>query len=65
MSHSQLYNMFGVYGYRVMKSEVVEQALYLHVEPQPHRLCCSACKSKDVIRRGSHERWFSFTAYRK
>jgi transposase len=29
----------------------------LHLEPQPHRVCCSACGSKEVIRRGEQERW--------
>ena len=29
-----------------------------HVEPQPHRVCCSACRSRNVIRRGESVRWF-------
>ena len=28
------------------------------VEPQPHRVCCSACRSRNVIRRGESVRWF-------
>ena len=43
MSLSKLYGLFGVYGYRLLKTEVEDQVLYLHVEPQPHRVCCSAC----------------------
>jgi transposase len=50
--------MFGLYGYRITKSEVEEKALFTYIEPQPHRVCCSACKSKDVVRRGSQERWY-------
>jgi transposase len=30
----------------------------MYVEPQEHRVCCSACKSRQVIRRGQTERWF-------
>lgn len=58
MSLSKLYGFFGVYGYRVLKTEVEDQVLYLHVEPQPHRVCCSECGSKNVIRRGFSERMF-------
>jgi hypothetical protein len=32
--------------------------LLLHIEPQPHRVCCSRCDSRDVIRRGEQVRWF-------
>ncbi len=56
MSQSQLYRLFGIHGYSVNKIEVEDQVLYLYVEPQPHRICCSHCKSKNVIRRGSSER---------
>ncbi len=56
MSQSQLYRLFGIHGYSVNKTEVEHQVLYLYVEPQPHRICCSHCKSKNVIRRGSSER---------
>lgn len=56
MSQSQLYRLFGIHGYSVTKTQVEDQVLYTYVEPQPHRVCCSSCKSKDVIRRGSSER---------
>ena len=56
MSQSQLYSLFGIHGYSVSKTRVEDQVLYTYVEPQPHRGCCSSCKSKDVIRRGSSER---------
>ena len=58
MSQSKLYALFGIHGYTVIKTEVEDQALYKHVEPLPHRICCSSCKSKDVIRRGSSTRIF-------
>lgn len=58
MSQSRLYGFFGVHGYRVIKTVVEDEVLYMYVEPQPHRVCCSNCKSQDVIRRGSSERYF-------
>jgi transposase len=58
MSQSRLYGFFGVHGYRVIKTVIEDEVLYMYVEPQPHRVCCSNCKSQDVIRRGSSERYF-------
>jgi transposase len=56
MSQSELYRQFGIHGYSVNKTTVEDQVLYIYVEPQPHRVCCSNCKSKNVIRRGCSER---------
>ena len=57
MSQSKLYTLFGIYGYSIMRTEVQERVLYTYVEPQDHRICCPNCRSKEVIRRGSEERW--------
>jgi transposase len=57
MSPSKLYGLFGIHGYSVTKTEVEKQVLYTHVEPQVHRLCCSKCQSKNVVRRGISQRF--------
>ena len=57
-SHQWLYPIFRFHGYRVSRIETDEQRLLLHVEPQPHRVCCPQCGSRDVIRRGQQVRWF-------
>lgn len=56
-SHPWLYPIFHCRGYRVTKVERDEQRLLLHVEPQPHKVCCPQCGSRDVIRRGQTIRW--------
>ena len=58
MSSQLLYQVFQVAGYSLVKTEVDEHRVLLHVEPQPHRVCCSACRSRNVIRRGEKTRWF-------
>lgn len=57
-SQQWLYPIFRFHGYRVTKCETDEHRLLLHVEPQPHRVCCPECGSRDVIRRGEKIRWF-------
>jgi transposase len=57
-SQQWLYPIFQFRGYRVTKVEVDERRLLLHVEPQPHKVCCPQCGSRDVIRRGQQARWF-------
>jgi len=57
MSSQLLYQVFRVHGYRLTKLRT-EGLVYMHVEPQEHRVCCSACRSRHVIRRGQTERWF-------
>lgn len=57
MPQSALYQVLSVHGYRVTHTERVEKKLLLSLEPQPHRVGCSACGSRDVIRRGEKVRW--------
>jgi len=57
-SQQWLYPIFRFRGYRVNKVEVDERRLLLHVEPQPHKVCCPECGSREVIRRGEQVRWF-------
>lgn len=56
MSQQWLYPIFRVYGYRVTECQADEQCLRLHLEPQPHKVCCSNCGSREVIRRGEQVR---------
>jgi transposase len=57
MSSQLLYQVFRVKSYRLTKLETEEHRVFLHVEPQQHRVCCSACRSRNVIRRGESVRW--------
>jgi transposase len=57
-SHQWLYPIFRFRGYRVSQIEADERRLLLHIEPQPHRVCCPQCGSREVIRRGQQVRWF-------
>ena len=57
MSQQALYQILGLHGYRVTEVEREEKRLVVHAEPQPHRVCCSECGSRDVIRRGETERY--------
>ncbi len=56
MSQWQLYSLLGIHDYSVTKTKVEDHVLYTYVQPHLHRVCCSICKSKDVVRRGSSER---------
>lgn len=58
MSQELLYGMFGVHGYTLKKTVIDEGNLYLQVEPQAHRVCCSNCGDREVVRRGSVGRLF-------
>ncbi len=58
MSTSLLYHAFGVRGYRYQRTEYDGGMVLFHVEPSDKTVCCSACGSRNVIRRGSKERWF-------
>lgn len=55
-SQQWLYQVLGVHGYRVTQVECIRRILICHIEPQPHRVCCSACGSRDVVRRGAESR---------
>jgi transposase len=57
-SHQWLYPIFQFRGYRVTQVETDEKRLLVHVEPQPHKVCCPQCGGRDVIRRGQQVRWF-------
>lgn len=58
MSTSLLYHACGIRGYTLTKTEFDGGFVLFHVEPQPQQCRCSACGSRDVIRRGSQNRWF-------
>src|SRR5438045_911113 len=57
MSHQALYQVLSLSGYRVTRLEREEKKLLVHLEPQPHRMCCPECGSREVIRRGEKVRW--------
>jgi transposase len=57
MSQQALYQVLSIHGYRVTQIERDEKRLLLHCQPQPHRVCCPQCGSRDVIRRGEQDRW--------
>jgi len=56
MSRQDLYQILGLHGYRVTNVERDEKQLFVHARPQPHRVCCSACGGRDVVRRGETTR---------
>ena len=58
MSTSLLYHAFGVRGYQYQRTEYDGGMVLFHVEPAEKSVCCSACGSRKVSRRGSKERWF-------
>ena len=58
MSTSLLYHAFGVRGYRYLRTEYDGGMILFHVEPSEKTVCCSACGSRNVIRRGCKRRWF-------
>ena len=57
MSQQALYQVLSIHGYGVTQIVRDEKRLLLHCQPQPHRVCCPECGSRDVIRRGEQERW--------
>ena len=57
MSQQALYQVLSIHGYGVTRIVRDEKRLLLHCQPQPHRVCCPECGSRDVIRRGETERW--------
>ena len=58
MSQQIVYQLFHISGYKFVQLETEGHRATLHVEPQPHRVCCPVCQSKNVIRRGGSERLF-------
>ena len=57
MSNQWLYQIFALSGYRLVKVTPDEGRALIQVEPQPHRVCCPKCGSKEVIRKGAETRW--------
>jgi transposase len=58
MSTSLLYHAFAVRGYQQTRIEFSDGIVKFHVRPNEKSICCSACGSDDVIRRGSQDREF-------
>jgi transposase len=58
MSTSLLYHAFGLRGYRYVNTSYLEGETVFRVEAKPEELCCSACGSREVVRRGSVYRTF-------
>jgi transposase len=56
MSQQALYQILGLQGYQIADVERDEKQLLVHARPQPHRVCCSVCGSRDVTRRGESTR---------
>jgi len=56
MSQQWLYPIFRISGYRVTRCETEERSLRLYIEPQPHKVCCAECGSRECIRRGEQVR---------
>jgi transposase len=58
MSTSLLYHAFGVRGYIHQRTEFVGGEIHFTVEQPSRGLRCSACRCRDVIRRGGRRRRF-------
>ena len=58
MSTSLLYHAFGVRGYGYVKTAYREGGVEFTVERSDENLCCVACGSAQVLRRGEVEREF-------
>ena len=58
MSTSLLYHGFGLRGYRYIRTEYINGHIYFTVKMKPDQIRCSACKCRQVVRRGTVERRF-------
>jgi transposase len=58
MSTSLLYHAFGLKGYVHERAEFVGGEVHFHIVQPAKGHRCSACGSRQVIRRGGRERWF-------
>ena len=56
MSAQVLYHGFGIRGYRHLRMQNKEGALYFHVQRHKQFIECSICHSKQVIFKGAHQR---------
>jgi transposase len=59
MSTSLLYHAFGLRGYQYVRTYFFEGEVFFAIEAKPERLCCSACGSGDVVKRGRTVRCFT------
>ena len=58
MSTSLVYHGFGIKGYSHVRTRYIYGQIWLKIQQDPFSLKCSACNSKDFIRRGFHKRTF-------
>ena len=58
MSTSLLYHGFGIVGYRYIRTDYREGDVIFTVSRKKFSLRCPVCKSKRIIKHGSHLRWF-------
>ena len=56
MSTSLIYHAFGAVGYRNLRTDFHEGAVYLHIEKNPQNQRCAVCGSADVIWKGQNIR---------
>ena len=56
MSTSILYHGFGIREYNYLKTEYLEGKVFFHVEKKKEKQWCVDCGSKEVIKKGRHER---------
>lgn len=55
---SLLYHAFGLKDQECLKTEYESGNVIIHIQTKEEHLCCSSCKSKDVVRKGVVERRF-------
>lgn len=58
MSTSLLYHGFGLKNQEYLKTEYEKGSIIFHVRTKDSSLCCSACGSYNVVRKGVNERTF-------
>ncbi|ADU61411.1 MAG: ISL3 family transposase [Pseudodesulfovibrio sp.] len=57
MSTSLMYHAFGLTGFDYVRQSFVAGNIIFDVRPKPKLVRCPECKSQEVVRRGSFERW--------
>jgi len=58
MSTSLLYHGFGLKNQEYLKTDYEKGSIIFHVRTKPSVLCCSACGSHNVVRKGLNKRKF-------
>lgn len=58
MSTSLLYHGFGIEGYHYVRTDYQNGDIIFTIKKKKFNIRCSVCQSKNVIRHGSHTRWF-------